>query len=141
MGQPDLLNQFLRTILRHASVQLERQHHVLAHGQRRNQVERLKYEADVPAPKERALLVVHARDVLVVDEHVAGRRLVDAADQIQQRALAAAAAPEQHDEFAARELNRNIFEDRALHARFFIAARDVGKADKRRIHFSFQILD
>ena len=89
-------------------VQLQRQHHVLPHGERRDQVEELEDEADVAAAKEGALAVVQRRQLLPAQPQPAAVGPVDAAEQVEQGALAAAAAAQDGDELALGELGVGV---------------------------------
>ena len=66
----------------------------------------LEDEADLP------LAGVDVRDVLAVQEDPAVVDLGEAGNGAQQRALAAAARAEQHQEFALLDLQRNVVDDR-----------------------------
>jgi hypothetical protein len=73
------------------------------------------------APLEQIILLQHVADLaaragdrLAVDQHVASGRLQDAGDQRQQRALAAAALPDDGDELAGRNRKRDVAQRRGL---------------------------
>src|SRR5207247_8649417 len=74
-------------------------------------------------PRQRVL--VEARDVHAVDQHLAGTRRVEAGDQAEQRRLPAPGGSDNRQELSAGDLKRERMEDRerlgAAHARF----RDV----------------
>ena len=74
--------------------ELERQEQVLHHGERRQQVEELEDEADVPPAEARALHLGECRQVHVGDADPALVRQVDAADEVEQRRLARSRRPE-----------------------------------------------
>ena len=67
----------------------------------------------LPTPEERAVALGHRGEILAADAHLPTVRPVDAADQVEQRALAAAAATEQRDEFAAPKLDGRVLQDHA----------------------------
>ena len=73
---------------------------VLARGQRRQQVEFLKHDADLLAPQPRPGAA--RRDRRAVPQHAAAGRAIDAAQQVDDAALAGAAGPEDRDALAAR---------------------------------------
>src|SRR5206468_801168 len=51
------------------AAQLERDLYVLQRRERRNQLEALKHESNLLAAESRARILVHGREVVVVDEH------------------------------------------------------------------------
>src|SRR5204863_232345 len=103
-----------------AAVELERQQQILLDGEQRDEVEELEDEADVPPAEARARLLVERGEVGAVDAHAARRRPVDAGDHVEQRRLAGAAAPHQHDDLAAREGQRHRAQHDALDVAFAI---------------------
>ena len=91
---------FCRCSRRRLVAQAQRQRDVLGRGQRGEEVEELEDDADVVAAERRALLVgerVHV-DALDLDRSLVGR--LEAAEHVQERALAAAARPHDGDEVA-----------------------------------------
>ena len=66
--------------------EVERQHGVLERGQRRQQLEELEHDADVPAAPDGELLLAQQMDLLAVDRHRPVRRPVDAGDHVHDRA-------------------------------------------------------
>ena len=68
----------------------------------RDQVEELEHEADLAAAQARAAGLVGAGQVLALHAHLAAGRAVEAAEQVEQRRLAAAARPGDGDELAVR---------------------------------------
>ena len=80
----------------------ERQADVLADVQERDEVERLEDEAGPVAAQARGLVVVEGADRLALEEDLAGRRPVEAAEELEERALAAARRTHQGDELAGR---------------------------------------
>jgi hypothetical protein len=66
----------------------------------------LEHEADL------ALACRNARDVAAVEGHPAVVDLGESGDGAQQRALAAAARPEQHEEFAGLDAEGHVVDDR-----------------------------
>jgi hypothetical protein len=68
-----------------------RQLDVLGHGEVLDQVEELEHVTDPSTPQQRTRGLAEPADVLAVHRHGAGIRAVQAAEQVQQRRLAAAA--------------------------------------------------
>ena len=98
-------------------VEGERQRGVLGGGQHRDEVEELEDEAEPTAAQLGDRLVGHGGDVGTVDEHLAARRPVQPADEVEQCRLAAPAGPHDRNELA--------LLDRQTHA---IQSRDGGIA-------------
>src|SRR5579875_3639131 len=69
---------------------LQRQRHVGQRPRPRNQVERLEHEADVAVAQVREVVLVEAADVDTIDPVAPAGRHVQAAEDVHQRALAAA---------------------------------------------------
>ena len=63
------------------------QHHVFQHRPVGQQVERLKHEPDASAPQSGPLIVGQLRGIDAVEEIAAAGRMVQAADDVQQRRL------------------------------------------------------
>src|SRR5690606_11743622 len=72
------------------AAQLERHLHVLERGQRRQELERLKDEADVIAPETCPLVLGQRREIGAVDRDRAAARRVETREEPEQRCLAAA---------------------------------------------------
>ena len=81
-------------------VQQYREQDILLHGQLRDQVERLKHKADVPAAEDGALPLFHGKQISPVQQHLAGGRGVQPAQQIEQSALAGTALAHHGHKFA-----------------------------------------
>src|SRR3989441_2105111 len=101
--EADETKQRLRTRLtrrfrdaRHHHRQLE----VLDRGDARNQIEELKHEPDAVQPMLLESALVHDAQVLSLDQNLPRRRPIDAAEQIEQRRLAAAARAHDGDGLA-----------------------------------------
>ena len=88
--EPDALEQLERPAARLLAAQLERHLDVLPRRERRDQVEGLEHEADLLGAHAGALVLRERREVLAVQHHAASRRPVEAGQQAEQRALAAA---------------------------------------------------
>ena len=98
------------------TAQFTRQGDVFEDGQRGDQVKKLEDDADVLAAEKRQAGFVQLGDVHVVDDERAAVSLIDAAQQVEQRAFPAAAFAEQDEEFAFPnvEVNRVQHSARAL---------------------------
>jgi len=74
--------------------------HVLGHGQRRHQIEGLEHEADVFPPEAHAL--AGRKPAYVLAEKLAGAAVLveDAGNDGNERGLAAARRPDEHEQFA-----------------------------------------
>src|SRR5256885_17058191 len=83
------------------SVEFQHQAHVLFDIEGRDQVEELVDEADVGAAEQGAGGLAHGRHVTPVDLHGATLGRVDAADEIEERGFARAAASGDRDRLAA----------------------------------------
>ncbi len=103
MREPDRLQRRLALdhglgVLRPANI--ERKAHILERRQRREEVVGLEHEADMAAPPLSKLLGIKPIQGLSADTHCAGGRREDAAEDRQQRCLAAARGPHQQCELA-----------------------------------------
>src|SRR5204862_4708296 len=76
------------TLRRVHAVGHERRLDVLARRQRRDQVERLEHEAELPCPQSCELALREAAEVAAVVGHGPGRRAVHRTQQLEQGALA-----------------------------------------------------
>ena len=85
----------------------ERQADVLDDVEQRDQVERLEDEPGALAAEARRLVVGEAADVLALEEHLAGRGPVQAAQELEQGALARAGRAHQGHELAGRHGERH----------------------------------
>ena len=88
----------------------------------------LEHEADLAAPHLGAMRLAQARGRLAVEMHLAARRRQHRADDGEQRRLAAAARPAHDHELAAREVERDVVEDRAALAAVPDPLHDVADA-------------
>ena len=88
-----------------------RHHHIFQSGEGGDQMMFLEYEPDgMPAqPRERGITKVHG--ILAIDEHVPGRRTVEQADDIEQRALARPRWTHQRQKFAMMQVEVDAVED------------------------------
>lgn len=81
-------------------VQFERQAHVLADGQRGQEIEGLVDEPHVPAPEQRTFPLVHRGEIPAGNDDATAIGRVDATDDVEERGLARAAAPDERDALA-----------------------------------------
>src|SRR5271165_16262 len=75
------------------AVKILGEHHVFESGEIRDEMELLKDEADFFGAEAREAGFIQARDVGSVDDGYAGRRRVEAAENIDQRGLTGARRP------------------------------------------------
>ena len=75
-------------LLRIAVDQRQRKRDVLVGGKDRNEIEGLKYETEMMAPKQGQLLAIQVRDALSADHHLAAGRRIQTANEVEQRGLA-----------------------------------------------------
>ncbi len=68
----------------------------------------LEDEADVPIPERHPLVVGHPAEAAAVEDDLAALGTVEAADQVQQRALADAAGADDRDHLATLDRQRQI---------------------------------
>ena len=119
VAEPDAMQQLARAVGRAGlAAQLERYLHVLERGERGNQLEALKDEPDFFATELRALVLAEGRQVGVVEEHLTARRCIKTGEQAEQRRLAAARRPDDGDEGALRDAERDV----AQHGQLVVAA-------------------
>ena len=90
--------------------EVHRQHHVLDHGQRRQQLEELEDDADRPAAPDGGPALGQEAQVLAGNGHHPGRRAVDAGDHVHERRLAAARPTDDADELAGVDLEIDAIE-------------------------------
>ena len=105
--------------------------HIFADGERGNEIKKLKYESDVLAPKQRAVMVIQFCNVRRAKKNIAARWRVESREQIEQCTLAAATASDNRDEFAARDFRIHALQDRALLFPLVKLFRDVFKTNQR----------
>ena len=91
-------------LLRRAAVE-HRQFDVVERGRPRQQVESLEDEADAPVAHFRQLVLRHRRDVLAVEQVLAGRRPIQAADDVHEGRLARSRRSGDGQELAARHVD------------------------------------
>src|SRR5690606_10814641 len=100
-------------LLQWSAAQLGGQGHILEHREGGQQVEELEYEANMIAAEQGALGLVHRYQILPLQPDLTRVGQVNAADQIQEGAFAAARGAEHGDEFAGLDLQIDITQDRA----------------------------
>ena len=103
----DLPRELLAMTARCLIAEPERQRDVLGCGEGRKQVEELEDDADVVAAEGRTLLIGEGVDIDPLDRDRALIGWFQAAEHVQQRALAAAARAHDRDELACRDGERD----------------------------------
>ena len=91
-------------------VQQHREQDVLLHGQFRDEVECLKDKTDITAAEDRQFPVFHGKNILAVNQHLAGSRRIQSADQIEQGAFTGAGFANDRHIFAFRHGKADIFQ-------------------------------
>ena len=71
-------------------VQQHREQDVLFYGQFRDEVECLKDKTDIAAAEDRQLPVFHGKNILAINQHLAGSRRIQSTNQVEQGAFAGA---------------------------------------------------
>ena len=71
----------------------------------------LKHKSDRSVPERRQLIVAPTVDRLAADHELAARRLVERAEQVQQRALARSARADDRDHLTARDAEIDAVEN------------------------------
>ena len=112
------------------AVELQRQADIFANGQGGNQVEELEDETDPGAPKESAIAFGQGGQVLTIHPNLPAVRRVDAADQVEQGAFAAAALAQNGGDLAGLEFGMGILQDNAAHIAFVIGFGQVMETEK-----------
>ncbi len=107
----------------------ERQLHVLGGGEHRDEVVELEDEAHVVAAEAGELGLAEPGHVGAGHHHVAGGRLVDAGDQVQQRRLARSRGAHQGGVVALRDLQAQAVEHDQLLGVPAVDLRDVANVD------------
>ena len=110
-------------------LQQQRIFNVLVRIENRNEIERLKDEAEGVEAEGGETVERRACDVDVVDHDAAGVRFVDAADEIEQRGLAAAGRSGDGDEVSARDRQRYFFERANANPSQFVALTHAVERD------------
>ena len=109
------------------SLDLEPERDVVDDAPMREQSEVLEHHADLGAPHPPQLVVVHLHDVLTIDEHLAGGRVVDPIDHADERGLARARQAHHHEDLALGDIERDVAHgDDAPGLREQLLTRQVG---------------
>src|SRR2546423_3209683 len=95
----------------------------------RNQVEGLEHEPDLSIADPGQLVVSQRRDVIAVQDVATRGRLVEAADQVHQRALARTRGAHDGDELTLRDMKGKALERRHLHLAGAVDLRDPLEGD------------
>ena len=111
--QPHAIEQHPRASLvvgRRAAVGDRWQEHILQHAALRQEMMILKDETDPATAKVGQLRLVEHERIFAVEPHAAGRRPIERADDVQQRALARSARPDHGQILAGRKRERHAAE-------------------------------
>ena len=131
--QLDLVERGLRARLpirrRHTGID-ERQLDVVERRRARQQVESLEDEPDFLVADARQLVVVHPRDLLVVQQIAALARRVEAADEVHQRRLARSRGTHDGDVLSALDRNRRTPERVDLFLAHHVRLPQVARLDE-----------
>ena len=111
-------------------VKLERQTDIFTHRQGRDQVEELEDEADAGASKKSAIPFRQAGQILSVDPDVTAVRSVNAADQVEQGAFAAAAPAQDGGDLARLEFRMGVLQDKPAQITFVVGFGQVMESEK-----------
>gem|GEM_PF-6876721 len=111
--------------------------HRLARRQARDQVVELEHKADVVAAEQRQVALAGCGEVVVEVEDLAGGRRVEAAEDVEQRRLAAARGAEQHHQFARVQLEVDAAQRRHLDLAHPV---DLGQAARLEHQFAFHCI-
>src|ERR1700723_3864930 len=103
MREADLFEQLLRPVLAPILSDHRRDQNVLEHGTLRQQTMILKYEADLLVAKRGHIFIGQRERIAAVERYFAGRRRVERAENIKQRALAGAGRADDRDRVARRK--------------------------------------
>ena len=106
---------------------------VLFNGMLRQEVERLKDEADLLAADARKFGVVQGRDIYAVKMIRAASRTVEAAKQMQQRGFAGAGRPHNCEKFPFGNLKVNIMQRGDVQRAFMIGAFNVAERNHHHV--------
>ena len=91
---------------------LEAERDVLHDAAVREQAEVLEHHADLLPADLTEALIVELHDVLAVDQHLAGGRVVQPVDHADERGLARAGQPHHHEDLALRDVERDVADGR-----------------------------
>src|SRR5262249_55097770 len=110
---------------------------VLVRSEDRNEVEGLEDEADVSGPKVGLGVVAERQDVHAADLQPSAGGNVDAAEQVEERRLAASGGPDHHRESLSRNLEAHAVEGRDLDLSASVPLVDSLEPDDRRLMGGF----
>ena len=99
-----------------------------------DQVVELEHEADVAAAVRGERRFVGARQIGVAVQHLAARRHVEAAEDVEQRRLAGARRPQQHDELSFVERQADLAQRVHVDLAHAIDLGELANIEERRRH-------
>ncbi len=100
-------------------------------GERRQQIVSLEDEADLSAPQAGALAVGELRQLLPIDDHLAGGDRGEPADDVKQRRLAGARRTDDADELAAGHFHGDAAKRVHVHFAHVVDLAEVANDDDR----------
>ena len=127
----NVAKQFSRACAPHCALHASFSHwqlDVLRRRQRRHEIEPLKDKADVTQAKIGCLAVRQCRRAAAINRHRAGRRDIDSAEQVQQRALATPRWARDRNKFPAFDIERYAAHRRNGRVAHTIRSRDIHTA-------------
>lgn len=104
--------------------------YILAHRERGNEIEKLKYKADMFAAEQCSVVVIQRGDIRSADINVTPGGEVETREQIEQGALATAAPSDDGDEFAPGDGGIYALQDRAFLLAFVKRLGDIYKSNQ-----------
>ena len=93
---------------------MQRQRHVFQAIQRREQVEKLKYESDFIAPNARQIVVGEVSQIFALDPNFSRRRPVQASHQIEKSGFTRSGGTNDRDDLPFRNIQIDIMERRGF---------------------------
>src|SRR4051812_22414252 len=137
MAEADAPEQVARLVererLRHTGI-VERQRHVLERRRVRDQVEGLKHEADVVQPHPGLSGAIGGGHVAPAEPVMPARGSIEAAEDVEQRALAGAGGAAQGDDLSEADLNVHADEHRQRRSALVIDLREPRRLDDKAAH-------
>lgn len=121
IAESDALEQIARALARIAvaAAQFGREKNIFFSGQRGDELIRLEDKADFLAAQASQAIFLHVADLDAVEDDGAGSYGIEPGQQTQESAFAAAGGAHNREELAARDIERDAFQDFHLRRRIF----------------------